>query len=75
MNAKVQKFLQSSRVLRRMTCFIVPEQGHVLTNDYVPDFPYQRTVEEARSEPLVVLHTSRFFPLSNLNFITRLWHH
>lgn len=46
-----------------MAHFVVPEQEELLKDDFVPDFPYERTVEEARLEPLVVLHTSRLLLL------------
>lgn len=61
MNARVQKLLQSHPRLAEMVHFVVPEQEELLQDDFVPDFPYERTVEEARVEPLVVLHTSRLF--------------
>jgi hypothetical protein len=59
MDARVQKLLQSHPRLSEMAHFVVPEQEELLKDDFVPDFPYERTVEEARLEPLVVLHTSR----------------
>lgn len=37
----------------------VPEQQELLKDDPVPEFPYDKTVDEARSEPFVTLHTSR----------------
>lgn len=57
--ARVQKLLQSHPRLSTMARYIVPEQQELLKDEFVPDFPYERTVEEARYEPLVVLHTSR----------------
>lgn len=35
----------------------VPELGDLLDQDH-PHYPYEKTFDEARSEPLVVLHTS-----------------
>lgn len=63
MDARVQKLLQSHPRLSEMAHFVVPEQEELLKDDFVPDFPYERTVEEARLEPLVVLHTSRLLLL------------
>jgi hypothetical protein len=59
MDARVRKLLQSHPKLSEMAHFVVPEQEELLKDDFVPDFPYERKVEEARLEPLVVLHTSR----------------
>lgn len=53
--------LESHPSLSRMTLYIVPEQQDLLKDNFEPDIPYKRTVEEARHEPLVVLHTSRLF--------------
>ena len=66
MEARVKKLLQSRAGLSKMNIFVVPEQEELLKDDFVPDFPYERTIEEARYEPLVVLHTSRLvtsFPI------------
>jgi hypothetical protein len=59
MNARIKKLLQSHPRLSGMAYFVVPEQDELLKDEFVPDFAYDRTVEEARLEPLVVLHTSR----------------
>jgi hypothetical protein len=59
MDARIQKLLQSHPRLARMTRFVVPEQEELLEDVFVAEFLYERTVDEARSEPLVVLHTSR----------------
>ena len=37
---------------------MVPELDELLKEEKVSDYPYQKTFEEARQEPLVVLHTS-----------------
>ena len=57
-NFRVQKLLQGHTRLSEIAHYVVPEQEELLKDDFVPDFPYDRTVQEARSEPLVVLHTS-----------------
>ena len=59
MDTRVRKLLQTDPKLSKMAHFVVPEQEELLNDDFVPNFPYQRTIEEARLEPLVVLHTSR----------------
>ncbi|PWY72566.1 hypothetical protein BO83DRAFT_445576 [Aspergillus eucalypticola CBS 122712] len=43
--------------------FVVAEQEELLEDTPVPEFPYHKTVETARFDPLVSLHTSR---LANL---------
>ena len=42
-----------------MSCYVVPEQQDLLKDEFVPDYPYDKTLEQARYEPLVILHTSR----------------
>lgn len=42
-----------------MASYVVPEQHDLLRDEFVPDYPYEKTLEQARYEPLVVLHTSR----------------
>lgn len=56
---RIKRLLDARLKLRGVTLFVVPEQEELLRDDSVPDFPYLKTVEEARSEPLVILHTSR----------------
>ncbi len=57
--AAVENLLQSQASLSKMTYHVAPSQEELLKDDFVPDVPYEKTVEEARFEPLVVLHTSR----------------
>ncbi len=38
---------------------VVPDQDELLKDEHVPEFPWEKTVEEARSETFVLLHTSR----------------
>ena len=57
-NLRVQKLLHGHARLLGMAHYVVPDQEELLKDDFVPDFPYERTIQEARSEPLVVLHTS-----------------
>lgn len=66
MEQRVQKLLKSRSSLSGMMHYVVPEQNDLLKDEFIPEFPYNRTVEEARRDPLVVLHTSRsvHFPVS-----------
>lgn len=59
MEPRIRKLLQDRSELSYMTYYVVPEQNELLKDDYVPEFSYKRTVAQARSEPLVTLHTSR----------------
>ena len=59
METRVQKLIQGRPGGLKMAYYVVPEQERLLENDFVPEFPYDRTLEQARSEPLVILHTSR----------------
>ena len=59
MESRISKLLQARRELSSLAHFIVPEQAELLKDEPVSDFPYERTVAEARHEPLVTLHTSR----------------
>jgi hypothetical protein len=59
MELRVRRLLQSHPRLSKMSHYVVPEQETLLRDEFVPDFPYEKTVEEARSEPLLILHTSR----------------
>ena len=59
MEARVRSLAQSRPELSNMALFVVPEQNDLLKDEAVPEFPYDRTLEEARSEPLVIIHTSR----------------
>ncbi|KAK5467525.1 hypothetical protein LTS15_000498 [Exophiala xenobiotica] len=72
MDARVQKLLQSHPSLSEMAHFVVPEQEELLKDDFFPDFLYERTVEEARLELLVVLHTSRLLLLFPFGMIVML---
>ena len=47
-------------VVTKVRVFEVPEQPDLLRNEPEPQVLYKRTVEEAKREPLVILHTSRF---------------
>ncbi|EME39170.1 hypothetical protein DOTSEDRAFT_75048, partial [Dothistroma septosporum NZE10] len=58
MKTRMDKLFASHQRLLDMTHIIVPEQEDLLEDKAVPDFPYERTVEQARREPLVILHTS-----------------
>ena len=69
MNARVRKLLQSHPRLSVMAHFVVPEQEELLKDTFVPDVAYGRTVEEARAEPLVVLHTSRLLGLFSFHVL------
>lgn len=62
MSTRVEKLLQSHRRLSKMTRIVVPEQEDLLKDEFVPEILYDRTVDQARSEPLVILHTSRSYP-------------
>ena len=64
MDTRVRKLLKSHPRLSEMALFFVPEQKELFKDDFVPDFPYERTIDEARVEPLVVLHTSRLLVCS-----------
>lgn len=59
METRVQKLLASHSRLSQMVQYTVPEEQQLLEDHFEDDFPYERTVEQARKEPLVVLHTSR----------------
>ena len=43
---------------RSLKSIQVPELDELLNEASVPEYPYNKTFEEARQEPLVVLHTS-----------------
>lgn len=47
---------------------IVPEQDELLKDESTPEFPYSKKLEEARWEPLVMLHTSRLVNLTRPTF-------
>ena len=74
MDTRVRKLLQTDPQLSKMAHFVVPEQEELLNDDFVPNFPYERTIEDARSEPLVVLHTSRLLPLCPFDVMVCLTH-
>ena len=57
--SRIRRLLQTRTNLAEVDLFVVPEQHDLLKDEFVPEYPYERTVEEARLEPLVVLHTSR----------------
>lgn len=59
MEARVEKLIQGRSNLSNMSCYVVPEQRDLLRDEFVPDYPYDKTIEQARYEPLVILHTSR----------------
>lgn len=60
MYQRVKKTIQARPGLSGMSIHTVPEQDDLIQDELAPDIPYDRTVDEARSEPLVMLHTSRF---------------
>jgi hypothetical protein len=74
METRVQKLLDSHSRLSQMVHFIVPEQEELLKDGFEPDIPYERTVEEARGKPLVVLHTSRLLPLFDFDLMVCSYH-
>ena len=43
----------------KVQAVLVPEEEVLLCDDAVPEFPYGKTPEVARLDPLVTLHTSR----------------
>ena len=59
MENRVKKLIQSRSKLSDISSYAVPEQRDLLRDEYVADYPYDRTLEQARYEPLVILHTSR----------------
>lgn len=64
MEEKVRKLLKSRPSLSKIAHYVVPEQNDLLKNEFIPEFSYNRTVEEARYDPLVILHTSRLVQFS-----------
>ena len=56
---KVTKLVQGRPESSKMLQYVVPEETELLKAEFVPDIPYERTIEQARREPLVILHTSR----------------
>lgn len=59
MQSRIEKLIKSRSKLSAMACYVVPEQNDLLKDEFVRNFPYRRTLEQARSEPLVIIHTSR----------------
>lgn len=59
MEARIHKLLKSHPSLSQLSLFVVPEQQDLLKDDFVPNYPYEWSIEDARKEPLVTLHTSR----------------
>lgn len=59
MEPRIRKLLHDHAELSEMTQHVVPEQNELLKDEFVADVPYDRTLEQARYEPLVILHTSR----------------
>lgn len=74
MDGMVQKLRQSHPRLSGMVYFVVPEQEELLKDDFIPDFPYEREIHEAREDPLVILHTSRLLLLFILEVAAYLQH-
>ena len=58
-NDRVKKLIRRRPKSSKTLQYVVPEQKELLKDESVANFPYERILEEARSEPLVCLHTSR----------------
>ena len=59
MENRVKKLIQGRPKLSGMSSYVVPKQRDLLRDEFVLDYPYDKTLEQARYEPLVILHTSR----------------
>lgn len=60
MKNRVESLIRTRPKSSALAQYTVPEQDELLKDEFVADIPYTKSVEEARLEPLVTLHTSRF---------------